>query len=61
MFEIKSVTQDEWNFYIERDDQLLVIQRKRTFDTIGNLLTPNEELIIALCRKLLPPSTTVGV
>ena len=58
MYEIKNITQDEWHFYIERNDSVFVAQRKRTFDATDSSLTPNEELINALCRKLLSPSTT---
>ena len=60
MHEIKNITQDKYNFYILRDDHVLAVQRKYIFDATHSSLTSDEELINALCRKLLPSNITGG-
>ena len=53
MYEITQITQDEYHFFIYRDDDFVKVQRKHIFDTTHSPLTSNEELINALCRKIL--------
>ena len=60
MFEITQITQDKNYFFIFRDDGCVTLQRKHIFDATHSSLTSDEELINALCRKLLPSNITGG-
>ena len=60
MYEVIQITQDEYHFFIYRNDDCVKVQRKHVFDATHSPLTSNEKLITALCRKLLPSSITGG-
>ena len=55
MYEIIQITQDKYHFFIYRNDDCVKVQRKHIFDATHSPLTSNEELINALCRKILRP------
>jgi len=58
MYEVIQITQDKYHFFIYRTDGCVAVQRKRIFDATHSPLTSDEELINALCRKLLQSNIT---
>ena len=57
MYEITQITQDKYHFFIYRDDDCVKVQRKHVFDATHSPLTSDEELINALCRKIVKLNT----